>query len=339
MLSPRGKAVLALCAGVLILGAMLALAGPAKLAEALHRASLPLLLLAALTYALFFVLRGIRWRMLLSRSAPHVRTSSTTSITAVGWLANSILPFKGGDVLRAALLAKRERVPAGTSAATVTLERILDLLGVALLAGLGLALLPASTTLAPGLRRALLLASLLPLALIVALVPLVVFRTRATRISEATLGRLGKLGARLHAFFASTLEGLHALARRPRLLAALVPMTVAVSLAQTLLFVILVEAYLPATPPLVAFGGGALFLVSFVVSVTPGNVGTYEAAFAAIFAALGTPLPDALSAAVLTHVTTTLLVAALGGLGMLALGLRPSRVAATPPVATGGGRA
>lgn len=315
----RAKAALFLVLGLLLLGAMLAYVGPGEVVRALGEASPAFLALSLLSYIVFFLLRGIRWKVLFSRSAPDVRVSSTTSITAVGWLANSILPLKGGDVLRAALLAKRERVGLGTSAATVGLERVLDLIGLALLAAVGLRLLPRAAPLPPGLERALAVVWILPLVALVVLAILVRWRPQTVRVASVLLRPLGRFGKKLVDFGDTVLAGLHALAQKPALLAKLVPLTLLISTTQALVFTFLVKAFL-GTGLMLAFAGSAIFLLSFVISITPGNVGTYEAAFAAVFIGLGVPAAAAVPAAVLTHVTTTLTVAILGGLGLFALG-------------------
>jgi len=337
------RTFLAFALGLLALVALVAYAGPRRVLDAVRQASPAWLLLAALAYATFFVLRGWRWRSLLSRSAPDVRLASTTSVTAVGWLANSFIPLKGGDVLRSALLAKKESVAAGTAAATVAIERVLDMVGLALVAALGLFLLP-HDGLPAWFGRALEVAWLMPLLGIAALLALVAFRKQALALSARATTKLGSFGAKLHEFVGTTIAGIEALVRHPRLMALVLPQSFLVTIAQTLVFACLVRAFLPGTPFLVAFGGSAVFLLSFVISVTPGNVGTYEAAFAAVFSALhASTFEGALAAGILTHVTTTLLVGLLGGVGLASLGwsvrAAPAARRPVPTTPTGGGRA
>jgi uncharacterized protein (TIRG00374 family) len=342
------KRILALLAGAALLVGMLAYVGPRRVVHAIEQASPVWLVLSLVSYALFFVLRGWRWRVMLSKSAPDVRVSSASAISAVGWLANSFLPLKGGDVLRAALMSKREGVPGGTSAASVGLERVLDMVGAAMLAAAGLFLIPDDIASLPRwLSRALEVAWLLPLVCIIVLAVLVLMKDRAIKASERTIGsRMGRFGRGLHRFVESTVLSVDVLARHPRLLLKLVPLTFLVALTQTLVFACLVRAFLPATPFLAAFGGSTVFLLTFALAITPGNVGTYEAAFAAVFAALGNTWDEAVAAGVLTHLTTTATVAVLGSLGLWMLGNgRTRRVPTVPAVATtattltGGGRA
>lgn len=316
----RAKALLLAFLGLALLAAMLAYVGPGEVVRALYAASPAYLLGAIAAYIVFFLLRGLRWRILFSRSAPDVRMSSTTSITTIGWLANSILPLKGGDVLRAALLARRERVGLATSAATVGLERVLDLTGLATLSAVALLLIPRAAHLPAGLERALAIVWILPLLALATLAILVRWRATTVRIAGTLMRPLGKLGVKLVAFGDTVLAGLDALARSPALLLKLVPLTLAIATAQALIFTSLVRAFLPEVTLLLAFAGSAIFLLSFVISITPGNVGTYEAAFAAVFVSLGVAPELAVPAGILTHVTTTLTVAILGGIGLYALG-------------------
>lgn len=329
----RLKAALYSLLGLAVLVALIAYVGPSHIASAVRNASPLFLGLAVGSYALFFLLRGIRWRILLASSAPGVRLSSTVSTTAVGWLANSILPLKGGDVLRAALLARREKVGLAVSAATVGLERVLDLIGLAVLATIGLLLLPQATQLPEGAARALAVAAMLPLLALATLALLVRWRLRTVELAARLMRPFGTLGRKLVLFGDSVLVGLGTLAKRPALMGLLGPLTLMISTAQALIFTFFVMAFLRADLPL-AFSGSTIFLLSFVVSITPGNVGTYEAAFAAVFIALGLAPEAVVPAAILTHLATTLTVAIMGGIGLAALGLYGAptlRPAAAPP--------
>ena len=334
MASSRLRALLAFSAGIILLAGLVWMVGPANVALAVKSASPIHLALAVGTYAAFFLLRGVRWRMLFSHSAPDVRLSTTTGTTAVGWLANSILPLKGGEVLRAALLAKRDKVSLVTSAATVALERVLDLLGLAVVAALALLLLPRATQLPGWMVTALEIVWMLPIVAILVLLALVRWRSRVLAVTERMLRPLGKFGRKLQTLGDTVLSGFAALLSQPRMLVRLVPLTLAVAVLQATIFAFLVMAFIPGSDFALGFAGSAIFLLSFVVSVTPGNVGTYEAAFIAVFIALGVPKEIAVPASILTHITTTLIVAVLGGAALAALGLdskkltwRPSRVA------------
>lgn len=337
MVSPRVRAIVALVAGTAFVAGLVAIVGPHRVFDAILQASLPHLLLAAGAYAAFFAIRGARWRTLLSRPEREVRFSSTTSATAVGWLANSFLPLKGGDVLRAAVVAKREGIDAGEAAASVALERVLDLVGLAIVAAVGILLIPHGATPA-WMDRALGVAWLLPTLAILGLAIMIALRGPSMRLAHRALSPMGRMGAGLLRFLEAALQGVATLAQRPRILLSLVPQTIIVAIAQALIFTFLAMAFIPTMSFWIGFCGSSIFLLSFIVSVTPGNIGTYEAAFAAVFAALGAPIAITLPAAVLTHLTTTVMVAIMGSVGALILSMTSTKTSPSPPrIPTGGG--
>lgn len=71
------------------------------------------------------VVRAFRWQLLLSPSV-DVRFSSCASATAIGLMANNVLPARIGEFVRAYALAKREDVPTGTTLGAMFVERLLD---------------------------------------------------------------------------------------------------------------------------------------------------------------------------------------------------------------------
>jgi uncharacterized protein (TIRG00374 family) len=69
--------------------------------------------------------RAVRWRILL-RPVASLSVASCASATAVGLLANNVLPARAGEFVRAYALSKREPVATGTAFGSLFLERMLD---------------------------------------------------------------------------------------------------------------------------------------------------------------------------------------------------------------------
>lgn len=81
-----------------------------------------------------FVLRAVRWRMMLSRAGideahgylvPSVR--GTIRIFLLSWFANCVVPAKLGDAYRGYLLKRECGAPFSTSLGTIMAERVTDL--------------------------------------------------------------------------------------------------------------------------------------------------------------------------------------------------------------------
>src|SRR5579862_6389014 len=77
-------------------------------------------------YALAIVLRGWRWHRILRLSRiPHERADAFW-LMPVAYMGNTVLPLRGGEVLRISLLAARANARVREVLGTVIAERILD---------------------------------------------------------------------------------------------------------------------------------------------------------------------------------------------------------------------
>lgn len=73
-----------------------------------------------------FVLRGIRWQIILS-SAKEISFWRAFHPLMIGFMLNCILPGRVGEVARPLILQKKDQVPFSTGLATVAGERVFDL--------------------------------------------------------------------------------------------------------------------------------------------------------------------------------------------------------------------
>lgn len=96
----------------------------------------------AMLVALFDqIVRGLRWRVLL-QPVGRVSRADAFSYLSIGALANALLPLRAGEVIRATLLGEKRALSKSALFATVVVERIFDVLALALLALLLLAVMP-----------------------------------------------------------------------------------------------------------------------------------------------------------------------------------------------------
>ena len=120
-------------------------ARPAEVWASLRQAQGGWLLLGWVAYLAVFWVRAWRWGTLLEGSVAPGRFRSRLLATIVGFGASSVLPAHAGELVRSALLNRRDRVPLGPSLGTIVVERLLDVgvvFGLLLLAAAGL---PAAT--------------------------------------------------------------------------------------------------------------------------------------------------------------------------------------------------
>ncbi|MCW7753746.1 flippase-like domain-containing protein [Desulfobotulus sp. H1] len=84
-------------------------------------------LLPAILFCLLgYVLRALRWQLLL-RHKRQLRFLPAFHPMMIGFMLNSILPGRVGEVVRPALLARKEKIPFPTAFSTIAAERVLDL--------------------------------------------------------------------------------------------------------------------------------------------------------------------------------------------------------------------
>ncbi|MFM8479204.1 MAG: lysylphosphatidylglycerol synthase transmembrane domain-containing protein [Planctomycetaceae bacterium] len=100
--------------------------------------TLPLLLVQLLV---FYWLKALRWKWLLN---PTIRltTAELFRPVIIGFAANSILPAHLGEFVRVYVVNRKHGVPSGTVLSTIVLERILDVIAILLLFGMGLLYAP-----------------------------------------------------------------------------------------------------------------------------------------------------------------------------------------------------
>ncbi len=182
----------------------------AELGGILERTTWPLLLLVLVPLAMSYVFRIIRWRVLLS-PVRRVSAEEATGPLLTGFMVNSLLPGRVGELARALLLSRRTGVSRASSFATVVLARLFDGLTLAAMTLLALAVL--WSDLRGPIRTGLIGAAVLYLIVLAVLVALGRFRQRAVDVLTWPLRKLGLSGpaSRLAGILASFVTGLEAL--------------------------------------------------------------------------------------------------------------------------------
>ncbi len=101
-----------------------------ELWQALLDASLPWVGISALVMLGEWLLRPIRWYVLIGPVDATIRLRDLWSATLAGAAFNTIVPLRGGDIVRPAIVARRSGVPFTTVLLTTVVERLFDILGV-----------------------------------------------------------------------------------------------------------------------------------------------------------------------------------------------------------------
>jgi glycosyltransferase 2 family protein len=89
-----------------------------------------LLVLAVLAYAGVSLLRGLRWYLILRRAGVQASMVDTQALSVVGYMGNTVLPARGGELLRIFFLGRRSGCSRVTILGTILAERLLDVLAL-----------------------------------------------------------------------------------------------------------------------------------------------------------------------------------------------------------------
>lgn len=97
-------------------------------------ADLFLMLLGVVVANLVFPLRAIRWGPILDPVAPNLPFGPLWRATAIGFMANSILPTgRAGEIVRPFMLVRETQIPFSAAFASLVVDRVFDALCVLLL--------------------------------------------------------------------------------------------------------------------------------------------------------------------------------------------------------------
>jgi uncharacterized protein (TIRG00374 family) len=261
--------------------------------EAIRSANYGLLLAFLVISISWLMVRGIVWRTLLRGRASYRDVFWTL---CEGYLLNSFLPFRLGEVGRAFLLGRKAKLGFMDVLSTIMIERILDL---AFSAAILLSAVPFVVGAAGAGRIAILIGALV-FAGIIVLYVMARNREWALALFQRITRRWPKLQALGGSLLDSLFSGLAILTDGGLFLRFLLWMTLNWGIA-IVQFLLLLLAFFPQTRLLWSlFGLGAVAFGNAIPSL-PGAVGTYEAALGGALTLLSGDQSTALAAALTSH--------------------------------------
>jgi len=284
-------------------------ADAADVRAALEDAEVGLVLLAVVAFGTGYFLQALRWRKIANTPRPGIRRFYEMVIC--GLACNNVLPVRIGELLRAGWLSREAPMPGGRALGTVALDRVCDVVTLAVMLVIGIQAVPT-----PGWLKRIVIGALL---VVVALAAALVFArlyTRARERDRRTRGRVRRivrdtidmLGEPVGRRRAATWLGLSAVTWTLGTLAVyLVGESVGVDLA-----------------PLDAVFVSSALALGVAIPSSPGYVGTYQWLGVASLGLLDVPVSEALAFSILMqaswYVPTTLAGGAI--LGWRALRMR-----------------
>jgi glycosyltransferase 2 family protein len=240
-------------------------------------ANVMLLLLAVFVGTLVFPLRALRWRPILDPVAPNLPYGPLWRATAIGFMANSILPSgRAGEIVRPFMLARETQIPFSAAFASLVVDRVFDALVVLLL--ILVALLDPSLPSGVSIKAFVGTTVFVVLGLTLALYAIVFFPDRLIRLFEAFARRVApKFEARGRDMLRSFAAGLSVLRHPGRFLVVFL-WALLMWLVQPLAFWLGFKAVGIDVPLSAALLVQGIIVFAVAVPSTPGYFGLFEAA-------------------------------------------------------------
>jgi uncharacterized protein (TIRG00374 family) len=269
----------------------------------IRTASMPLLLAAALLNIASIVVKAIRWWVFLR---PIGATSFWLALKATfaGAGLNNVLVANGGEAARVVFVSRSAHVPSATVLATLALERLFELVGYVTLLSLAATFLE--------LPHSVERVKPFAIGLLVLMLALLVWLLRRPDVVHEPVGpKAATWGGRAKAYFARLGRTIGAVSTLPRFSAALLLSVGAWALQVATYQMTARAAHFPMTTVATI---AALLAVNlgFALRVTPGNVGLFQAAYAATAVAFGLDADQAIAVAFLIQAQQILPVTLLG---------------------------
>jgi hypothetical protein len=282
---------------------------------------------ALAAFFLGYLCRIARWHAMLSGSVPGVRLRACVGPFLASFAANNVLPFRAGDVMRVFAFNRALGTTSGVVAATLFVERLLDLLMVVVLFAAALQAFDIGPSVVSGLGSTALFAG-------AAVLLLVLLFPRTFAPAARWTGRLAsrmapRIGARLSDEIAKGLATLEQLAKGHVMLKLLAWSALAWTF-EGCVFWFAALALPSVTEPQGAWLALPVATFATLIPSTPGYVGTFDYFMAWAMIQLGNAPSPAAAAAFLVHTLLWLPPTIVGGAYLL---LHPVRGIA----AAGGG--
>lgn len=280
----------------------------------LRNAHLAPLVAAVVVATLTYPLRLVRWRLLLrAADGAPLPAAPLWHAVAIGFMANNILPFRAGELVRLLAATRLAGVRFSSVLSSVAVERIFDALAVVALFSVALLASDLPPDVAIGgvsVRHAAQAAGMMGVVALAGAVLVVSFPLGAERLVRSLLPA-GKLTERLVALIEGVRHGL-AVLRSPSLLAGTVVWSLVLWLTNGLAFFVAFKAFDIPVGFLGALLMQGVLVFGISVQLTPGFVGQFEAAIVAALALYRVPNDLASSYAIAFHATTFVPIILLG---------------------------
>lgn len=307
------KIVVTAILAVLILFLIANLIGMGNIVDALRTASPALIALSIPIYLISWPLRGMRYQQILMQMNCRENLNFLIGCIFLSQSANVVLPARIGDVTRAYLLKRMKNIPLTTAFSSLAVERIFDVLAITMI----------GTFAIYGVHELLLDRWITDIITAAGVVILIIFGLLVLFLKIRT--KIG--GVIMH-----VIREIASVSTNPRAFAIVLSGSLLVWFFDILTCFVILNAFsertsLPGiTMIAIIFLAIAVGNLAKIFPITPGAIGTYEAALTAIFSLGGIDPGIGFAAAVLDHIVKNSVTLIFGSVYLSHFGLSWARL-------------
>lgn len=312
----KNKMILSIIIGIVIFAVLLYFSNIREIISILSKINPIWIIFIIMIYSIGWLLRGYRWKIILRSMDYIIKLKDSISLVILGNFANLITPAKIGDFVRAFVLKRNDNVDISKGISSVVVDRILDFFGVAILAYVSLSMISKDLSLPSW-------ANILTNNSIYIMISgfIIIGMVSKINISEKYLYRINAVGKVYKKFVSPLFENIKTV-YRPIEMTKLCIISIAIWLFDISTVIILLYSlgYFVNIPLIIS----AVMIANMtkVLPLTPGGIGAYEGAFAAIFMVGGLPYTLGLTIGILDHGIKNLYTIVFGILSLNYNGIR-----------------
>lgn len=280
-----------------------------QLAESLSRAEYIWLVPAFFLMLISVVFRAMRWKYLL-RPITDARFVHLFSASAIGLMANNLLPARLGEIARAWVIGEKEGISKTSSFASIVVERVFD--GFTVIFFLIIVLLFGRLDIPASMRNVAYAAVAFYILALVFLAMLRFNRKRAFAIVDVLTARLpAGASAKVTKLLGSFVEGLTVL-KRPRDITAAALLSFLVWLPNIIVMHLVIRSFGLDIQILTLITVFIVVTFGIMIPSAPGFVGTIQYCFVIGLGLFGVAESEALSISIVYHAGTFIPMTAAG---------------------------
>jgi uncharacterized protein (TIRG00374 family) len=282
-----------------------------------YRVLLPFMALLVL----FYWMKAVRWVLILTPVGEFTRKQVTPSMV-IGFAANNVLPAHLGEFVRIAIFARKYTVPISSTAITLLIERIFDLVVILFYYALSMVLIDAPQSLEIGAWLVVMLLAGFLVALAIVLYRPDLLHRFANRIGHMLPGEAGN---RLTQILDNIINAFSSL-KSPSLVLYMAAWSMLKWALMVAMIWLTLYAYGTAVSPGIAMILMAVLALAAAVPNAPGYVGAIQAAYVFALKPFGITEEIAFAASVLFLACQWIPVTVAGALYFIAGGLHVDEI-------------